>query len=608
VSARAVIALAVLLTPVPVHSGVASIWAVGDGEKIARDARPAALKARNAVWDGLRVRLFGARNEIVAFQVIVEADKAGIGALSLALPELRQRGGPGPHVAGREPGRLVAGPGRIAYAPPRADPSDSLGRAIQIFSVHYLNVTKPTHADWAWAPGSAAAPREGLGWKPVQLVPENARPGRGGLPVKVGGALNQALWIEVYTGRDQAPGVYEGTITVTADGWRTALPVELELLDFALPDRNSLDVMVYYEPHQPELYQGRNLDPAYHRFAHRHRIELVHAYDEVSARASRGRFDGSDFTRERGYEGPGEGVGNRIVPRTFYGPGPGWDDRAEAWRRADSWMTFLAANVPGARTFLYAPDEPAPTEYPAIRALGANVHSNPGPGKALPVFVTKHWVPELDEAIDFWCSGPQLFDVARAAKERARGRSYCFYNGGRPNGPTPVIDAPATEARAIAWAAFKHDIDLYFYWHGVHWQHNRQKQGERRQNVWADPITFDNRGQPHKDDHGYINGDGVLLYPGQERIHPEEDRGVPGPVSTVQLANLRRGLQDHQYLTLARQLGLGALVGEVLQAVVPRVFSEAGTTVGFAETGDEYEGARRRLADAIVAAQAKARP
>ena len=66
----------------------------------------------------------------------------------------------------------------------------------------------------------------------------------------------------------------------------------------------------------------------------------------------------------------------------------------------------------------------------------------------------------------------------------------------------------------------------------MHWQHNRQKQGERKQNVWANPITFDNRGQPHKpvEDQGYINGDGVLLYPGEEKLHPEEDRGIAGPI------------------------------------------------------------------------------
>ncbi len=77
---------------------------------------------------------------------------------------------------------------------------------------------------------------------------------------------------------------------------------------------------------------------------------------------------------------------------------------------------------------------------------------------------------------------------------------------------------------------------------------------------------------------------------------------MPGPVASVQLANLRRGLQDHLYLTLARQLGQTAAVDAALRAVVPRVFSDAGETVGFAETGDEYEAARLELARAIAGA------
>ncbi len=46
---------------------------------------------------------------------------------------------------------------------------------------------------------------------------------------------------------------------------------------------------------------------------------------------------------------------------------------------------------------------------------------------------------------------------------------------------------------------------------------------------------------------------------------------------------------------------------KALAAVVPRVFSDAGPTVGFAETGETFEAARRELADAIVAAR-KGRP
>ena len=75
---------------------------------------------------------------------------------------------------------------------------------------------------------------------------------------------------------------------------------------------------------------------------------------------------------------------------------------------------------------------------------------------------------------------------------------------------------------------------------------------------------------------------------------------MPGPIATIQLANFRRGLQDHQYLTMARRMGLNAVVDEVLTAIVPRVFSDAGERVSFPETGDPYEAARVRLAAAIT--------
>lgn len=563
-----------------------SVWAVNDGEKVERDDLDNPNKRANSVWDGRKIKIFGARNEVIAFQVIVEAGREGIERLSLRLPELRRRGG-------------RAG---IRYAPPAPDPTNYVGRPIQVFSVNYMHVEKPSRAEWVYAPGSPAAPQDPTGWKPVQLVPENARAGRGGFPLRVAPAQNQAIWIEVYTQRNLPAGVYEGRIEVNADGRKVSVPIELELFGFTLPDRNSMDVMVYYEGLQPRLYQGRDLDAEYHRFAHRQRIELVHAYDLAQARAARGRFNGADFTRTRGYEGPGERTGNRIIPRTFYGPGKEFDERKSAWRLADAWMTFVSKNFPGATTFLYLPDEPGRSEYAYIRQLADNLHSNPGPGKALPTFVTKHYVKELDGAIDIWDTGPLGYDIERAERERTRGRRYWIYNGGRPAAGAIVIDAPATDPRATAWACFKHGVDNYFYWHGVHWQHNRQKVGERRQNVWANPITFDNRGQPNKpvDDQGYINGDGVLIYPGQERLHPEEDRGIMGPINTVQLANLRRGLQDHQYLTLARKRGLDSLVDEVLQQVVPRVFSDAKGAVGFAETGNDYERARYRLAQAIA--------
>jgi hypothetical protein len=554
---------AMLLPAIGANADVRRVWAVNDGEKVERDALNHPASRGNSAWDGRVVHVSGARNEVVAFQVIVEADDRGIGQLSLRLPELS---------SGRD---------RITYRAPAADPTDYVDRPIEIFTVHYMHVATPSHASWVYDERSPAAPAHPTGWKPVQLVPENARAGRGGLPIAVHASENQAIWLEIYIDRARTPGLYRGEIEIDADQTSLRLPIELEVFDFTLPDENSMHAMLYYSSDQAERYQGRNLDPAFHRLAHRHRVELVHEYDEQTATAALGRFSGADFTREQGYEGPGAGVGNVIAPRTFYGPGHDFEDRSSAWSHSDSWMTFLHEKLPHALTFLYMPDEPRAAEYPHILKLAENVHSNPGPGRALPIFVTSAY----EDAI-------------------ARGREFWFYNGGRPEGGAITIDAPATDARATIWAAFKHDARVYFYWHAVHWRHNSQKQGNRDQNVWAESITFDNRGQPNKptDDQGYIHGDGVLIYPGEDKLHPDEDRGVPGPIATVQLANFRRGLQDHQYLTLARNLGLHDVVSEVLTAIVPRVFSDAGDRVSFPETGDPYEAARLKLAHAIEAA------
>jgi hypothetical protein len=270
-------------------------------------------------------------------------------------------------------------------------------------------------------------------------------------------------------------------------------------------------------------------------------------------------------------------------------------------------MTFLAATLPQAITFLYLFDEPPPELFDRIRRIASNIKSNPGPGAALPLLVTHHYTHELEGAIDIWDSTPRHYNLGHAETERSRGRDHWICNGSRPESGAVVIDTPATDPRMLAWACFKHQVKVYFYWHAVHWVHNAQKPGDRRervQNVWSNPITFDNRGEPGKPlgSQSFGNGDGVLIYPGEDKLHAGEDRGIAGPVSTVQMANLRRGLQDHLYLTIAQRSGLMAEVTDALQAVVPRVFSDAHGNVGFAQDGDSYEGARKRLATAIAAA------
>ena len=267
--------------------------------------------------------------------------------------------------------------------------------------------------------------------------------------------------------------------------------VELEMFDFALPDENSMHAMLFYSSDEPELYHGRNLDAAYHRFAHRHRIELVHALRRAERRsAALGRFSGEDFTPRARLRRARRGVGQRHRARArSTGRAKRFDDRAPARGRiADAWMTFLRAKLPKAHhVSLHAGRAAAAASIPHIRALADNIHSNPGPGRALPIFVTHEYVDALDGAIDIWCTGPPGFQLDRVARG-AGARAAVLVLQRRTAGRRRDHDRRAGDRRAREpiWAAFKHDVRVYFYWHAVHWRHNSQKQGERNQNVWAD--------------------------------------------------------------------------------------------------------------------------
>jgi hypothetical protein len=576
-----------------VRAHITAVWGLNDGEKVERSDRNNPNKNGNSAWDGKKIRIFGARNEIIAFQVMVESGPSGVRGLTVSLPILRKRNGNA----------------AIIYKEPSPDPSLTVGRPIGIFTVNYLNVEKATNASWFYPPDLArpAAPKNPTGWKPVQLVPENARPGKGGFPLDIPPDSNQAVWIEVYINKKLSAGFYDGLITVKDGSETRTLPVELELFDFTLPDENSLQAMIYYEASQPELYFGRSGDPAlqmsFHRFAHRQRIEFTTAYNEESAGRTKDIFTGTAFVPDKGYEGPGAGVGNRIIPRTFYGPGKDFANDDDARKYSDSWMTWLDANLPGKTTFIYMPDEPRADAFPAVREYALRIKNNPGPGKRLPVFVTAGYNDKLDNpgnVIDIWCSFYGSYNIARAETDRSHGHDMWIYNGTRPQGGAPLIDTPATDMRSTMWACFKHSIPVYFLWHADHWRHNGQIPDglERNQNIWADPITYKNKGG------SWANGDGCMIYPGREVIHPEEDRGIEGPVSTVVLANIRRGLQDHLYLTLARKAGREKTVDEALAAIVPRVLSDVrrGEGVTFPEEGNSYEQWRYTLGKAIEAA------
>ena len=75
-----------LAATAPTSPAISAIWANNGADKITRDELRASGNPGsviNRVWDGTEIRLFGARNEVVAFNLCLEAADAAANNVSV---------------------------------------------------------------------------------------------------------------------------------------------------------------------------------------------------------------------------------------------------------------------------------------------------------------------------------------------------------------------------------------------------------------------------------------------------------------------------------------------------------------------------------------------
>src|SRR5438045_4707972 len=77
--------LILLFFPAVTFSQVHTIWALGDGEKVFRNDTSHPDKAGNLIWDGKTIHLKGLYNEVLAFQLILEAGKDSVKSIEVAV-------------------------------------------------------------------------------------------------------------------------------------------------------------------------------------------------------------------------------------------------------------------------------------------------------------------------------------------------------------------------------------------------------------------------------------------------------------------------------------------------------------------------------------------
>ncbi|MFH1074236.1 MAG: hypothetical protein V1752_04015 [Candidatus Firestonebacteria bacterium] len=311
------IVLGLLLTANCINADVKA-WVIGDFAKVnpvtgavweanipSSTKIPADYKLTNPVWYGSGVNsvinLVGAKNEYVAFQVIIETTSP-ISNVNLTASNLTGSGG------------------------------TILNTNIEMFKEWYLNVT------------GSAAPDLGDGWYPDALVPFSLGKNLLGAPFDIPDSFNgitqqanQAVWVDVFIPANTGEGYYNGTITISGTGFSPiTLDLNLRVWNFTLPED---DIHVIYELNHYGSIDQKSADirMKYYQLAQKHRL-VMNADDEDNMPSYNAGtetinwtnydnvyapfFDGTAFTSSNGYSGPlyGRPIKERHLPFSWDAP------------------------------------------------------------------------------------------------------------------------------------------------------------------------------------------------------------------------------------------------------------------------------------------------
>jgi hypothetical protein len=622
---------------------ITAVWANTGEDKVTREELRASRGRRsviNSAWAGSKVTLFGAKNEVVAFNMVLEAANTAARDVTVTFDTLN----------GPDGAQIHSTPARNA-----AGMFNWVNRDIELFYVRYLTIRglsvlsygnyderhiptklrRPKAADGSYRGDWTDRPNHDKAYPdiavPMEAVKEFAIPAR----------HNQSIWVDIYIPKTVPAGTYVGKVLIRVNGRvQYSVPVRLTVRDFELPDAPSSKTMIatnysdvakrytgveYPNPGTPQDALTKRVMDRQMMLAHRHKLSMIDDNGGASAWTQDAprpewvpRLTGALFTNANGYRGPGEGVGNNVFSIGTFGAWQDWWGTPTAANMAthtNGWETWFRQHSPSTERFLYLIDES--DNYAQTQKWANWVQSNSGPGGTLPTFATADLLesaslmPSLDITASWIAvADPKTWNPA-VAEEKAVGHSVFSYNGMRPASGSFATEDEGVALRELAWGQYKKGINRWFFWNATYY--NDYQGGRGDTNVFDTAQTFG--GAPSRDPvlgmtgWNSSNGDGVLFYPGTDKIFKGESYGIDGPIASLRMKFWRRGVQDVDYLAMAAKIDPAA-VQAIVKQMVPKVMWEVGVgdpsdpswvmgPVYWSTDPDVWEQARDQLADII---------
>jgi hypothetical protein len=622
---------------------ITAVWANDGGDKVTQDELRTVTKGRpvlNRLWDGKRIRLFGARNEVIGFNLVLEAANAAAQGISVEFDKL-------------------TGPDEFRIRSLKPSGPDGVfvwtDRDIELFYVRYLPIAGLSRLsyetyDERHVPERLRLPASGKTWTdrpdhdkrypdiavPIELVPA----------FPIAARHNQSVWVDIYIPKDAPPGPYTGEILVReADAIKYRVPIELRVRDFALPDTPSAKTMVATSYHDVAKRYAGNADPSPNSsedllmkrvmdrqmmLAHRHKISLIDdnggadVWPQDKPRPEwLPRLSGELFTPANGYRGPGEGIGNNVFSIATFGQWQDWwgpPAKSLMWSYADRWESWFEQHSPETERFLYLADESEAFEQ--LEEWAGWLKKDPGPGRNLRSFATadlrqtQSRVPSLDITGSwFRTADTKTWQAALDHLRAGQRKQFFLYNAQRPGSGSFATEDDGIALRELAWGQYKKGIDRWFFWNATYYDDYQGGRGQT--DLFNNAQTFGGPPRPEPSRGmsawNYSNGDGVLFYPGTDAVFPAESYDLTGPIASLRLKYWRRGIQDVDYLVMAAKVDPEATKA-IVQRLVPKVLWEYGVTdksdptyvrtpISWSTDPDDWEAAREQLADIIEGAE-----
>ena len=514
--------------------GDIGVWANSGEEKIVQEeTRSFTRDTTNSHWDGTTIRTFGARNEVVSFNVIVDNRGADLNAVRADFNRLDS-----------------ANYSLVSSNSSAANVFDWRNRPIEVFAVGYLRVHGLSRIayelyDETHTPEKLRRPYQDL--HPVgpaigsgswfdrphhnKSYPDIAVPQEVQTTTRIRSGNSQSFWVDIYIPKDAPAGLLTGTVRVTNGSQAIAnIPVEITVANFTLNDESQAKSMVFLgdldiaeryftgsgaagQLPQSSYADYRRVIDRHFMLAWRHRLSLIDGNALVAFSTTptdapnqdwQRRLRGDLYTADNGYVGPGANLPHDVFSIGTYSNWLRWWNLANydpAYpnydsslprqtlintlnSRTDQWENWFRNNAPNVKRFLYVDDEPAfsTSRDPNFSTVDfANlvsgiVKNNPGPGGDLQTFITasplgyEHELPDTNILGDVIAHGETApWNAATNALNADPDREYFMYNGRRPASGTFVIDDDGVALRELPWGQYKLGIERWFYWSSTYY-------------------------------------------------------------------------------------------------------------------------------------------